>query len=366
MGFFRKKAISFIMNNYCNSHCIYCPYFGRDGIFRNTTPESISTKFAKLGLADFFQKYAYRSIRFMGIGEPTLDFDKIREITDYAHQLAGETVQVELQTNGEFVQNVAEWISEHASIVWISMDGVKDIQDYYRPRNDFRSSFEVIDRNIATLRKSQNLVLGIRATIGRKNLYRQNELIDYARSCGISTIYVEPLGPFEHCTEETVAVLDFAETFAESLEYAESQDITYSTWGLINFDEEVDISCRTCLPMPHLLPDGYVSACDMANTKDTRLKDLIYGRYDEKENRIIYFADKIEKIRRRNIYHLPKKCRSCELVKHCAGGCVGVAYWNSGSVFGIDEEFCQLVHFLAQRFPQKINSGYNPKILLHP
>ena len=26
VGFFRKRLISFLMNNYCNSHCLYCPY----------------------------------------------------------------------------------------------------------------------------------------------------------------------------------------------------------------------------------------------------------------------------------------------------------------------------------------------------
>jgi radical SAM protein with 4Fe4S-binding SPASM domain len=366
VGFFRKKSISFIMNNYCNSQCIYCPYFGRGGIFRASEALSISTTFAKCGVDDFFKRYPYRNIRFMGIGEPTLDFDKIREITRYADQVAGETVHVEIQTNGQFGQNVAEWFFGRPSMVWISMDGLAEVQDYYRPRNDGQSSFAIVDRNIIMLQSSRKSVLGIRATIGRKNIDRQKELIDYARSRQISTIYVEPLGPFERCIDEAVDVLQFAETFSESLEYAENLGITYSTWALINFDEEVDVSCRTCLPMPHLLPDGYVSACDMANTKNTKLQDLIYGRYEETENRIHYFEDKIEIIKKRNIHNLPKKCGSCEMLRHCAGGCVGVAYWNSGSLYGIHEESCQLVRFLARRFPHKINAGYDPNIPLHP
>ncbi|MFH1465132.1 MAG: hypothetical protein ABIO70_12170 [Pseudomonadota bacterium] len=365
MGFHRKRLISFIMNNTCNCRCVYCPYFGRGGLFSNAPAQRLSLAFAECGLRDFFATHPERAIRFMGIGEPTLDFDEIAAITALARGLAGGPIFVELQTNGEFSPRVARWLASNASLVWVSMDGVRDVQDAYRPRRDGRSSFEVVDRNLRLLAAGACTV-GLRATVGVRNLHRQRELVDYALSHGIRAIDVEPLGPFEACAQEAPDPDAFIHTFSEALVYAEARGVHYTTWGLINFDEEVEIACRTSLPMPHLIPDGWVSACDMANTADTRLQGLLYGRYDPEADRIHYDPERIAGTQRRTVAALPDGCQRCPLLRHCAGGCVGAAYWNSGSLYGIDPAFCHIVRTLAARFPEKLGAGYDPSLPLHP
>ena len=101
MAHVRKQMISFFMTTKCNLDCIYC-YTPK---YKKIKPEdqSIDLDFAKKGLDDFFRDNPSRYIRFYGIGEPTLEIEKMKEITDYARFKAGdEKIYVELQSNGCF------------------------------------------------------------------------------------------------------------------------------------------------------------------------------------------------------------------------------------------------------------------------
>ena len=74
--------------------------------------------------------------------------------------------------------------------------------------------------------------------------------------------------------------------------------------------------------MPHLTVDGYVSCCDMGYSDD-KLSELLYGKYDESKDIIIYDEEKIKNIKPqstlskdmrienvKNAYRL-KKCDIC-------------------------------------------------------
>ncbi|MHA1661075.1 MAG: radical SAM protein [Promethearchaeota archaeon] len=352
--------------------CIYCP------IHSNSSPKKIKSKvidlnFAKRGIDDyfennFFNKNETKGVRIFANGEATLEFKRIKEIVDYARKKANDNLSVEMQTNGYFNKEIAVWIRDNIDLLWVSMDGLAGIQDRHRPTTDKKNSFKTIDRNIKIINKSKKTKIGIRATISKYNVDKQIELIDYAIFNNLIAVYADPWGSLIE-VEGQPDFMHYADEFLKAWKYAREKKLVYGSEMTVNFDEEVNIYCRSCLPAPQFTPDGYVSSCDMVNNKDGFLPklfpELIFGKYNKKENKIYYNQDHISKLKSRNIHNL-KDCQSCEALKHCAGGCMGIAISSSLNFYGKDDKYCAVTKYLFKRMSEMVNIGYNKNIPIHP
>lgn len=366
MGHFRKNMISVFVNDFCNMRCIYCKLHSGSALFSvNDQPNVIDLDFAKCGIKDFFQGTGSFQLRIFSNGEATLSFGRTCEIKDYAYSMAGDKLFVELQTNAFFNEDVAEWVGENVDMLWVSLDGLNDVQNKNRPTGSGESSFPTIDRNIQYIKKYGKSIIGLRPTITCFNVDKQIELIDYAKENDLAAIYAYPWVSFLSKIEGQPDLMYFADKFLEAREYAEKIGVFYSNIFIINFDEEVEINCRALLPAPHLTTDGFVSCCDMMNSGNGLLQELIYGKYNPETKKIQYFPARIEKIKKRNIYNL-KECEDCEVLKHCAGGCIGSSMVTSGDFFGINPEYCEVTKYLFKQLSHTVNIGYNPGIPLHP
>ena len=352
MGHFRKECISFLMTNACSMRCQYCYLGDKKSKPGDENAERIDLDFAKKGLEDFFSQSKSRSIRYFGEGEPTLEFKRMQQIQAYAEELAGNELVSELQTNGFFGMEIAKWCKENLDIIWISMDGVPDIHDYYRRTIANDGTSRIIERNIKFL-ANNGLTVGIRSTIGKMNIDRQKENIDYFDKLGVKAVFADhlcvPVGKEAHETKDLIEVqsLEFADKFLEAREYAKNKDIFYSSFLCVNFDEPVEIACRAMIPAPHLTPNGYVSCCDMATRPDGVLDDLLYGKYDETSKEIIYDQGKIDKIRSRRKSNIPE-CQSCDAVDNCAGGCLGEALNETKDFYKVKKNLCEVTRYLAK------------------
>lgn len=362
MAHCRKTQLSVFLTHRCNLRCIYC-YVGDKERDRSV----INYKFAQRGILDFFQNYDSREIRFFASGEPTLEFELMKKIRDWAFEQAGGDCRFELQTNGFFSTKIAEWISENIDIVWISCDGPSEIQNYYRPTPAGRPSSDIVEKNIRYL-ATKPVVLGCRATIGARNMEKQREIIDYFADLGVRVVMADHMcAPVKKCAGSIVEyelpnLLEYAEHFLEARRYAIEKDIFYGSALTFNFDEETVYACRACVPYPHLTVDGYVSACDMAFCgTDSVMKDLIYGKYIPEEDRIEYDQEKIKLIKSRSAENMPH-CQGCPVLKNCAGACLGEALNETGSIFGVRPHICEAIRYLAKRMP--LNQGLYP--YLHP
>ena len=66
-----------------------------------------------------------------------------------------DAVTFEIQANGVFDDDTAEWLSKNINIIWISCDGTPDIQDAHRICIDKnKKSSELIKQNINELKKA--------------------------------------------------------------------------------------------------------------------------------------------------------------------------------------------------------------------
>lgn len=352
MGHCRKKQVTVYPTNKCNMRCTYC---AANSAVEQRCVQKIDLDFAKQGIWDYFVGQGWHQLRFYSSGEPTQAMDIVGATTEYARGLVGDRLLVEMQTNGYFDLGVASWLADNVDIIWISLDAWPEIHDKYRPvPGDDHPSMTVL-RNLEFLRKKT--FVGVRATIVRETITQQEKLVEYFHSLGIDHIYTEPV--FEpvkrDCRDSQgpitqVDPMKYAENFIRGWKRANELGVFYGNSFMVNFDEEVEIYCRSCLPAAHLTTDGYVSACDLGFYGDTPLQDLIYGEWDKGNKKIIYFPEKIAKLRSRKAENM-ERCRGCSVIKHCGGGCVGRAYHEKGSIFETIPEYCEVTRYLAKHMP---------------
>lgn len=365
-----KKMLSFFLTTKCNLCCRYC-YNEKE---RNAIDEkTISLEIAKAGIDWYFANNESRHIRFYGPGEPTQEFEKMQQITSYArkHHNGGEKVTVEIQTNGVFTEEVRKWALDNVNIMWMSFDGMKDIQDYNRPLNPRysymfggRTSSEVLENNIKWLiknRADRKLMVGARVTITDRNINKQIELVDYFYDLGIRYVWTNPLfysvGKIPVCDDEIKKKAfhfdmdGYVENYLKAYYYAKERGVFWGSFLTINFDGESSYHCRCCTPLeaPHLTPDGYVSACDMVvlGREPYHMAPFIVGKWSQEEKAFTFYPEKIKALNERRSTQM-KHCQNCFAKLHCGGYCLGETVNESGKLDGKNDVKCIAVRKLLK------------------
>lgn len=370
MGHARKQLLSIYVTSNCSLRCKYCALSSGEPQI-DSDDQVIDLNFAFRGVDDFFRDYPSRGIRFYSAGEVTTQMEVFKNIVEYIQSKNEANTYLELQTNGYFSENNANWIEDNMNFIWISFDGLPKYQKVNRPTKDGKDSTNVVVQNIKRFALSKKIEVGCRATLTPDMIEHQKEIIDYLNNLNIKYISVERAYSSVNnklFTEEETDPIYFADKFIEAYNYAKSKGIFYNHFNMVNFDEYSRFFCRSCIPYPHLTTDGYISCCDMApygNPKYSQysLPDLVYGEYDSDRDLIIYDEDKIYKIRQKNAHNLSKTiCKDCDIVYNCAGGCLGQSYNNTGEICSKCEWDCAVTKHLSKFLP--MNKGLYP--VLHP
>lgn len=367
MAHIRKQVITFYLTTACNLKCKYCYTYRKISIKKEH--QVLSLAFAKKGIDDYFRDFSSRHIRFYGIGEPTLEFELMKEIADYARQKSESRLTIELQTNGVFSDKIAHWIAENVNILWISCDGPSEIQNMQRPTVGAGDSSKIVEKQLRYFSKLDNIQLGVRSTLTVPIIKRQMDLVNYFDDLGIKYVNVHPAcNPVEDKENKEIFEWDpieFASNFLDAHNEAQKRGIFYNCLYMANFDEKTRHACRSCVPYPQLTTDGYVACCDYGQFGPEYspgvFQQLIYGKYMPEEDVIVYDEEKIHKIRSRCVENLIKgPCRGCECIHFCAGGCLGEVLNETGDLMGIHKKNCTVIKYLASRMP--LNKKLHPVI----
>lgn len=353
------------MSSTCNLNCTYC-YIPHWGNTVEPCDRTIDLEFAVAGMKEFFSWAPEPNIRFFAAGEPTVGFQRMAEIVEEGRKLAGDRLNVELQTNGYFNGRIADWVSDNIDILWISSDGPPEYQDAQRPSVSGAASSPTVERNIKRFAAHPTMQFGCRATFMSDNFDRQKEVLDYFRSLGVKYVCGAPAYSSTVNDHTPVPTLvRFAQEFVPAFFYAQEIGMFYQTHLMVNFDEEVDCYCRACTTpvCPQLTSDGYVSCCDWACFGEKYLNgvlsQLIYGKWDREKKEIVYFPERKADIERRNVEHLAEgDCKDCPILRNCAGGCIGKVMVRSNGLHKMDPNWCQATRYLADHLPR--NQGLYP------
>lgn len=346
-----KQMASFFLTTKCNLRCEYC-YNSKQRERKNE--QTLSEHIAKAGIDYFFSTNPSRHIRFYGPGEPTQEFNLLKNIVEYARQKAGSELSTEIQTNGCFNKDVCKWILDNINIVWISFDGTPEIHDKNRHYENGIPSSPTIERNVKWLienKCNQNIMVGARVTITDANVNKQKEIVDYFYSLGITNIWTDPIFPsvdeipvFQDEEKKKQFHFDmdkYVDNYIEAYYYGKSISVFYGSFLACNFDGVCNTHCRACTPTPHFTSDGYVSACDLVTFGNAphHMECFVYGKWDEEANEFKFDYDKIKRLQLRttdNIAH----CRKCPVKEHCGGYCLGEVMNETGKLDGQKEIAC--------------------------
>lgn len=366
-----KKMISFFVTTKCNLCCRYC-YNAQE---RNTLKEyTISLDFAKAGIDWYFFHNESRHIRFYGPGEPTQEFEKMKQITEYAksHHNGGNRVTVEIQTNGVFTETVRNWALENINIIWMSFDGMKDIQNYNRPLNPQysntfggKTSAEVMEENVKWLidnKKTRDLMVGARATITNENVNKQIDMVDYFYSLGIRHVWTDPLffsvdkiPVCEDSDKRKAYIFDmeaYIDNYLKAYYYAKRKGIFWGSFFAVNFDGKSPYHCRCCTPLdaPHLTPDGFISSCDMVvfGAEPYHMSPFVIGKWDARTNDFILDQQKIQALNNRRSTDM-RHCKGCPVQLYCGGYCLGETVNETGNLYGQNKIKCEAIKKLFEK-----------------
>lgn len=159
--------------NDCNLNCIYC--YGQGGSYgrnRELMPYITAKKAVDL-LVNESGDAKELLIVFFG-GEPLLNFSVIKQVVQYCDDLRekiNKSFSFSITTNGTIMDDeIYSFIKNNKISVMLSMDGGKELQDYYRCYENGKGSFEQVSKNIEKFKSARNGQLSVRATVCKPNL----------------------------------------------------------------------------------------------------------------------------------------------------------------------------------------------------
>jgi uncharacterized protein len=320
----------------CNLRCVYCYAAGGE------TQKTIDLEFVKKAM-DFIDKNSDERllILFHGGGEPTLEFDLMKKVREYATNLRKDT-EFALQTNGVFSGQVRDWILKNIDRISISCDGPPPIQDIQRPLKGGGKSSPIVERNLRYfLENSKNV--GVLTTISEFSMTRQTEILEYFNGIGVKRLKFLPvfeMGRCLHCptTYSKKPSTPFVRNLLKAMELADMYGIELSP--PFSFGEVKERFCGMPGKSFILTPDGFVSPCFAVTSNDSDFSELLFGRFDIKSKKILIDNRKLGVLRKRLVPNIPS-CQNCFMKCDCAGGCVvSACLLHNKDIFSPDDRYC--------------------------
>lgn len=138
----------------CNLRCAYCTYGKASKKNRSHSDRSIDPNIARAEIRNFLGRCkADPSISYYG-GEPLLEFDLIKQLSEYAKGLSPNKVRFGVTSNGLLLKGgVIDYLVENQFELIISIDGNEEINDAARHfgKGKNTSVWKILTRNLTAL-----------------------------------------------------------------------------------------------------------------------------------------------------------------------------------------------------------------------
>jgi len=340
------KSLCMHIAHDCNLRCAYC--FAGEGDYgavdRTLMPLEIGIK-----AIDFLiEKSGNRrnlEVDFFG-GEPTLNFEVVKSIVDYARKReteAGKNFRFTLTTNGLLLdEDKIDYINRNMDNVVLSLDGRKAVNDKMRKSLDKKSSCydKVLPkfRKLVEARKHENYYM--RGTYTRENLDFCDDVLHMA-DLGFSQISVEPVIGTDNASysirwEDVPALCKEYERLAVEM-VKRGRDFNFFHYMLDMTNGPCAAKritgCGAGTEYLAVTPEGDLYPChQFVGDKQFRLGDLDNGIVQTKWQ---------EQFAKCNVYTKPE-CDACWAKYFCSGGCAANAFHLSGDIMKPDEIGCEL------------------------
>lgn len=290
----------------CNLNCIYC---GEESIDSNIMPKEIDYPISQL--KEFIIQDPDPVILFYG-GEPLLKMDRIKEIINIIE------AKFVIQTNGLLINNVPENILTKLDAILVSIDGRKQITDYYRGKGTYKK----IIQNISTIRERgfKGDLIARMTVSNTSNIFEEvihllkvkKNVFDHIHwQLDVIWSPIEKYGDFSKWTEnyntEITKLIDYWFKIIDNenriLGIAPFLGIMYS----LLMNKPASLRCEAGENAFAIQTNGKIYACPICPD----FKDFIVG--DIRKSRISEIKDSL---------HIGSPCTECEYLAICGGRCL--------------------------------------------
>jgi uncharacterized protein len=336
----------------CNLNCEYCFYLEKQALFGPDEKYRMSDDVLSAFITNYITSQPTPIVEFVWQGgEPTLvGIEFFKRVIELQRQFSGvKTITNSLQTNGTLLND--EWcrfLKKHNFMVGISLDGPKDIHDYYRRDRKGNGTFERVMCGLRLLQKHK-VEYNVMACVARETARHPIEVYHFLKDQGIEFIQFSPVvermpdirsrqhglrlaePPSLDKEEEQTEVTPWS-VIPE--EYGDFLIAVYEDWVrhdvgkifVMNFEwalnawignpSPVCIHAKQCGSSVVIEHNGDVFACDHCVYPDYRLGNISTDKLSDMVKRSLLSGFGVSKETA-----LPKWCRECGVLAACQGGC---------------------------------------------
>ncbi len=341
------KALCLHIAHDCNLACKYC--FAEEGEYHGRRA-LMSFEVGKKALDFLVANSGNRvnlEVDFFG-GEPTLNFDVVKQIVEYGRSLEKEhnkKFRFTLTTNGVLLNDeILEFANKEMGNVVLSIDGRKEVNDRMRPFRGGQGSYDTIVPKFKHVAESRNQTnYYVRGTYTHYNLDFSEDVLHLA-DLGFEQISVEPVvaQPTDDYAirEEDIPKLkeEYDKLAAEMIKRRKEGRPFNFFHFMIDLEGGPCVAkrlsgCGSGCEYLAVTPWGDLYPCHqfVGNEK------FLMGNVDEGIKR----EDLTYEFKQCNVY-AKEKCRKCFAKFYCSGGCAANAYNFHGKITDVYEVGCEL------------------------
>lgn len=330
----------------CNMDCTYCYYLEKDKIYKETRNFRMPDDILELFIRQYIESQDIPNITFTWQGgEPTLlglDFFK-KVIALEKKYNNGKKIENAFQTNGTLLNDEwCEFFKENNFLIGISIDGPKEIHDYFRIDKAGKPTFDRVVHGIELLKK-HGVEFNTLTVVPKDNALYPLEVYNFLKETGSGYIQfipiverarinaseedivlVAPDHKDAEVTDWTVIPEEYGEFLITIFDewvrkdvgkvFVQIFDVTLANWvgqpeGLCVFSE----TCGNAMVLEH---NGDLYCCDhyvyprylLGNIRQKTLKEMALSaqQYTFGQSKLL---------------DLPKYCMDCEYRFACHGEC---------------------------------------------
>jgi uncharacterized protein len=340
------KAMCLNIAHDCQLRCKYC--FASTGDFGQGR-KLMTLETGKHAIDFLLENSGDRTnleLDFFG-GEPLMNFKVVKQIVEYARSREAEynkKFRFTITTNGFLLDDdKIEFINKEMSNVVLSIDGRKEINDYFRVLPNGQGCYDMI------LPKYKKLVAGrgdkeyyVRGTFTNKNLDFSNDVFALYEA-GFDQISIEPVvgeGDEYALTEKELhAVFKEYENLANRILENEKKGGKFNFFHfMIDLDQGPCAikrlrGCGCGNDYVAITPDGDIYPChQFVGMEEYKMGNIDEGTFNQ---------DMKADFANCHVYSKPE-CRKCWAKFYCSGGCNANNYQYMGDVRSAHKISCEL------------------------
>jgi uncharacterized protein len=346
---FAPLCLTLYFSNDCNLNCTYCfsqPYRTEQTRLSLETIHSA----AELVAENCRVRGAPFTVVFHGGGEPTMEYDLMRQALDAVETIAAQKnlpLFRYIATNGVVSALRASALARRFDLVGLSCDGPDDIQNRQRPiRANGMGSAAFVKRTAQAIH-AEGKPLHIRVTVTPETRNRQAEIAEYlCRELQPQEIHVEPVYDAGDLVFRAEQAEMYVDAFLQARRVAQQHGIPWLASGS-RPDDIHDAYCHIWRNVLNLTPEGIATACFKVSDGESARRvgfdiGAPNGKFTINENQI-------QKLRGQRVE--PEACQNCFNRYHCARSCPDTCLLQSAAP---TEDFrCRVQSLLADAIIQE-------------